>query len=144
MDETSQLVALHSTVVDTASAAESRRQNISVVSASLISGGLAFLGFDSPLGLEHLVVPLLIISSIWFVSVRFYSKLAKAKWEVIHEIENSLAYRPFTREWELFDQQNPSFKIGPSDLEQIIPALIFLVSAGYGMSSLYHHWASVC
>lgn len=132
MDKNEQLLAMHSTVVETACASEAKRQSVSVTSAGLISAGVAVFAADKGFPFILLIIPLLIISSIWFVTVRFYQQLAKAKWEVIHEIEQSLPYQPFKREWELYKNTKGPFTFGPSKLEQIIPAAIFIFSFFYG------------
>lgn len=133
MDDHEQLIALHATVVETACASESKRQSVSVASAGLVSAGVAIFASDRSFSFAYLTVPLLIISSIWFVTVRFYQHLASAKWKVIHEIEESLTYAPFKREWELYKATKGPFTFGPSTLEQIIPALIFLATTSYGV-----------
>lgn len=133
MDNHEQLLTLHSTVVETACASETKRQSVSVASAALISAGVAIFASDKEFSFAYLTVPLLIVSSIWFVTVRFYQQLADAKWKVIHEIEDRLAYQPFKREWELYKQNKGPVTFGPSTLEQVIPALIFLATAIYGL-----------
>lgn len=131
MGETDQLISLHATLVETACASESKRQSISVASTGLISAGVAIFAADQGFSFIYLSTPLLIIASIWFITVRFYQQLAKAKWEVVQEIERSLPYQPFTREWALFKKARGPLAFGPSTIEQIIPALIFIATATY-------------
>lgn len=133
MDEREQLLSLHATVVETACSSETKRQSVSVASAGLISAGVAVFAADKEFSFIYLTMPLLIVSSIWFVTVRFYQQIAIAKWQVIHEIEDSLAYQPFKREWHLYKQHKGPFTFGPSTLEQVIPAIIFLATAVYGI-----------
>jgi hypothetical protein len=133
-----QLLQLHSTIVETACASETKRQSVSVASAGLISAGVAIFASDKDFTFAYLTVPLLIVSSIWFVTVRFYQQLANAKWKVIHELEEHFAYKPFKREWELYKRDKGLFTFGPSTLEQIIPALIFLGTAAYGVIWMAH------
>lgn len=129
MDKHSQAVALHGKLVDTACASETKRQSVSVTSAALISAGAAWVASDKDFVFAYLILPLMIVSAIWFVTVRYYQQLAKAKWTVIHEIEEELAYQPFKREWQIYKECKGRFTFGPSALEQIVPALIFLASA---------------
>lgn len=131
--DANQLLALHATLVETACASETKRQSVSVTSTALISAGIAIFAADKNFSFAYLIVPFLIVSSIWFVTVRFYQELARAKWDVIHDIEKSLAYAPFTKEWECFKKIKRPFTFGPSTLEQIIPALIFVFSLVYGI-----------
>lgn len=132
MDKLSQAVALHGKLVDTACASETKRQSVSVTSAALISAGAAWMASDKDFTFAYLILPLMIVSAIWFVTVRYYQQLAKAKWTVIHEIEEELAFKPFKREWQLYKDHKQGFTFGPSTLEQVIPALIFLASTAYG------------
>jgi len=133
MDKDAQAIALHGKLVDTACASETKRQSVSVTSAALISAGAAWLASDKDFILIYLVLPLMIVSSIWFVTVRYYQQLAKAKWTVIHEIEEQLTCQPFKREWELYKTRRSPFTFGPSTLEQVVPAVIFIASAVYGL-----------
>jgi hypothetical protein len=132
MDDREQLLALHATMVETACGSETKRQGVSIASAGLISAGVAIFAADTGFSFAYLIIPLLIISSIWFVTVRFYQQLAKFKWMVIHEIEKGLIYQPFTREWELYKMKKGAFTFGPSTLEQLIPAIIFVATFTYG------------
>jgi hypothetical protein len=132
-----QLVALHATAVDTACASESKRQSVSVTSAGLISAGAAVAATDKDFTFAYMIMPVMIVSAIWFVTVRYYQQLAKAKWLVIHEIELQLPYAPFTREWELYKAKRGWFTFGPSTLEQVIPAIIFIVSGVGGIILLF-------
>lgn len=136
-DEKAQLLALHSTLVDTACASETKRQSISVASAGLISAGVAIFASDKGFSFAYLCVPLLIISSIWFITVRFYQNLAVAKWKVILEIEDKLYFQPFKREWELYKSEKHSLSFGPSTLEQIVPAFIFVGTLIYTIAWAY-------
>ena len=63
-----QLVELHGTVVETACASESKRQSVSVTSAGLISAGAALAASDKDFLIGYMIIPLMIISAIWFVT----------------------------------------------------------------------------
>lgn len=133
MAEEDQLLSMHSTLVETACASETKRQGVSVTSAGLISAGAAWVASDRDFVLPYLIIPVMIISSIWFVTVRYYQQLAKAKWDVIHEIEERLCFQPFKREWQLYKNRKKPFTFGPSTLEQVVPALLFVSSLAYGL-----------
>jgi hypothetical protein len=128
-----QLIALHATVVETACASETKRQSVSVTSAGLISAGAALAASNQDFIFIYIVIPVMVVSAIWFVTVRFYKQLANAKWAVVHEIERELPFAPFRREWELYKGQKARFTFGPSTLEQVVPALIFIASSAYGL-----------
>lgn len=128
-----QLVDIHATVVETACASETKRQSVSVTSAGLISAGAALAATNKQFVLIYMVIPVMIVSAIWFVTVRYYKQLANAKWAVVHEIEAQLPYAPFTREWELYKKCKDRFTFGPSTLEQVVPAVTFVAAAIYGV-----------
>jgi hypothetical protein len=134
MAEVSHLVEIHATIVETACASETKRQSVSVTSAGLLSAGVALAAANQHFAFEYMILPAMIISAIWFVTVRFYQKLAKAKWEVVKEIETRLPFQPFTREWEIYQKANHKFTFGPSTLEQVIPALIFIGTVAYAVT----------
>lgn len=136
MDKTEQLLTMHTILVETACASETKRQSVSVSSAALISAGAAWVASDENLVRSYLILPLMIVSSIWFVTVRYYQQLAKAKWEVIGEIEDSLTFQPFKREWQLYKTRKHPLTFGPSTLEQVIPGLILCASTVYGLGWL--------
>ena len=77
MDKHSQAVALHGKLVDTACASETKRQNVSVTSAALISAGAAWVASDKDFVLAYLILPLMIVSAIWFVPFDIISNLPK-------------------------------------------------------------------
>ena len=131
MARADQLLKLHETMVSTACASETRRQNVSVASTGLISAGIAVFASSKNFDFIYLSLPFLVISAIWFVTVRFYQQLARWKWKVVQEIEEELCFQPFTREWALFRECRGILAFGPSTLEQFIPALVFLATLGY-------------
>jgi len=137
MAKVDQLVEIHATLVETACASETKRQSVSVTSAGLISAGAALAATNKHFVLVYMVIPVMVVSAIWFVTVRYYKQLANAKWTVVHEIEAQLPYAPFKREWELYKARKAPFTFGPSTLEQIVPCLIFLGSAAYGFAWLF-------
>lgn len=129
--EIDHLLHLHSTMVDTITAAENRRQNYSTLSFGLISAGFALFGSDIDIDKIFISVPVLAISITWLVTVRFFAKLAKAKWDVVDEIEEELNVQPFRREWELFRASKSKLDIGPAKLEQFTPILAILTAGSY-------------
>lgn len=77
----------------------------------------------------------LVLSTIWCIHIQTYRNLSKAKFEVIHEIENHLTYAPFTREWEIVS----GFKRKHFDLtrtEGLIPVVFFLLNLMMAVSAL--------
>jgi hypothetical protein len=68
--------------------------------------------------------------------------LAKAKWEVIQEIEEKLDFAPFTKEWDIYYSRKDAFTFGPSTLEQIIPGAIFIATLIYILYISFNHLCS--
>lgn len=66
-----------------------------------------------------------LICLTWYIMIKSYSNLNSAKFKVIHEMEESMKYKPFTREWELAEQGKGKAYKPISKVEPKIP-LIFL------------------
>src|SRR5262249_42199182 len=49
----------------------------------------------------------LLASGVWFLLLRSFRDLNRAKFKVLHEIEESLPVAIFTREWELVKPHSP-------------------------------------
>jgi hypothetical protein len=133
MAKVDQLVDIHATVVETACSSETKRQSVSITSEAIISAVAAVAATDKDFAFIYMTLPLMIVSAIWFVTVRYYKQLANAKWAVVHEIEAELPFAPFKREWDLYKTQKGWLTFGPSTLEQVIPALIFCAAAAYAL-----------
>jgi hypothetical protein len=145
MTEKEQILELYKTFVETITANEQRRQALSAFYTSLIAAGGAASNssaFDS----ELLALAILIVSLIWLVSVRYFRRLAWAKFAVIHEMESHFALRPFEREWQYFTTTTDAKRrLVPrrwsrwtlTHFDQVIPSLTAAASLCY---LLYRHW----
>ncbi len=100
---------------------------------TVISAGIAVFASDANFPFIAIVPPILIVSSIWFITVRYYQQLAAVKWQVIHEIEEKLVFQPFKREWDEFTSRKGCLTFGPSTLEQVVPACIFIAVFAYSV-----------
>jgi hypothetical protein len=132
----------HASIVATITAAEQRRQQNSSIYITLISAGIAAFSKVESGSQIFLAIALLLIAIVWLVKTRSYLQLSKAKWKVVTEIEENFVYKPFTREWQIFNQtKNPMLKLGIVALETIIPALVTIASIVY---IIYWIYVSLC
>ena len=93
-----QLIDLYKTYVDTITANEHRRYRSSFMYFSLCAAGFTVAG---SIGSIDPIVPTLMvvfISIVWCMTIKSFRQLAKAKFEVIKEMESELCYQPFERE----------------------------------------------
>jgi len=93
-------IAIYTSVVDTVSANEARRQQFSSVYITLLSAGLAILGtgvVTDPIFLASSAIPL---SFLWYYTLFYFKKLAEAKFHAIGLMEKDIGYQPFAWEWE--------------------------------------------
>lgn len=80
----------------------------------------------------------MLICAIWFFNVNSYRSINKVKFEVIHDIEKSLPYPCYAREWELLTGDRSKY-LQFSKVEQVVPVtlgacyLVLLGSAIYGL-----------
>ena len=76
-----------------------------------------------------------LISILWSRAIESYRSLNKAKFEVIHEIEKRLSFRPFTSEWAIIDPQAGSRRHLPFyRTERVIPrvfVMLYILQIGY-------------
>jgi len=124
----SELLVLHQTYVQTITSNESRRQQLSSLYLSLIAGGVAYLGSDSNVNPVFVIAPIFIISLIWFFSIRYFRLLAKAKFKTLEELENKFDIMPFSIEWDFFSKKKP---IGLTLLDMAVPLFIAVSSFGF-------------
>ncbi len=72
-----------------------------------------------------LSLPITFVSLIWFLTIRQFRELAKAKFQVIAELEKSFEIKPFELEWNYYKIRNLR-KFGLSQIEMLLPFTIFL------------------
>lgn len=130
-DETMELYRM---MVDTVTANEQRRQQISSVFITLLAAGFGAAGAIQDFNMIYASAPAAVVSLVWFAQVRFLKRLASAKFHVIGQLEEKLSYRPFEEEWR-FMKRDPSarkwYNVGLSDIEMTVPIAIFVASSGH-------------
>ncbi|RLA40130.1 MAG: hypothetical protein DRR42_26365 [Gammaproteobacteria bacterium] len=141
MTDKVEILELYKTFVETITANEQRRQSLSAFYTSLIAIGAAALGSESGFDPVWIVLAILIVSVIWFLTMRYFSRLASAKFQVINEMERNFTIRPFEQEWHYF--KNKPSKDGKSTVprswsrwtlthfDQVMPALATMCSIAY-------------
>lgn len=74
----------------------------------------------------------ILLSLLWFLTLRSYRQLSKSKWEVVNAMEEHLPSQPFTKEWQQLPHDSPRrrdryYPLGTS--ETLVPLLFALVYA---------------
>lgn len=140
-------IELYSIFVDTITAAEQRRQQISSIYYSLLIAVFAFLGSDIKISSIYLTLPLSLISLIFFAKIQYFRNLATAKFAVIETLEKDWDVKPFEIEWNEF-KNTRKFKFSGflTGLEALTPLLVAIVAFGYSVYStsifLFNAWCN--
>lgn len=127
----SESIELYKIMIDTITANEQRRQQMTSVNISLLVAGAAALGGIEKLDPIYISLPALPLAMIWYLSIQYFRRLAKAKWAVVHEIEKEFEYQPFYDEWRKTKEEPNHLPFGLTHLEMVVPAIIFSVSLIY-------------
>lgn len=131
MTEDSETLELYRIMVETVTANEQRRQQISSVFITLLAAGFGAAGAIQDFDMVYATAPALVVSFVWFAQVRFLKRLATAKFHVIGKLEEKLSFHPFAEEWSFLKRDNPKRKwlrLGLSDIEMIVPIAVFVAS----------------
>lgn len=135
---------LYRIMVDTVTANEQRRQQISSVFITLLAAGFGAAGAIKDFNMIYVSAAAAAVSIVWFAQIKFLKKLATAKFHVIGQIEKQMSYRPFEEEWNFMKPQQSKKrwqKIGLSDIEMIVPMTIFIVCTTH---LLIKAWSTFC
>ena len=87
--------------VEMADATIDKRQNSNNVYMSIEAAIIAVFSFVNSWWNYALAAVGIMVAIVWFLSVRSYKALSKAKYDVINQIEDLLPVKPFKYEWEL-------------------------------------------
>lgn len=113
--------------LDTITAAEGRRQQITAVYLALTGGAMAALGAISNFDPAVPAIAALLIALLWRQQIHYYQDLASAKWEVFLNLERHASLHPFADEYEILAQRRKRRLISPrrlSDIENLPPMVI--------------------
>ena len=129
-----EIYKLHAELADRVS---QRREGANKLYASLLTGILIFLAAFLRYGTGIIPVWLLLIvtgvlgslfSVSWFIVIRSYRQLNTIKFEVLHKLEEKLAYTFFKREWNLLEKgENKGRYRKLTVVETGLPIIFFLL-----------------
>lgn len=129
--------ALYAVFVQTITATESRRQQLSLgfaaMGAALATAATAFAEVEPIL----VSVIVLIIAYVWWRSLHHYKRLARSKFHVVALFEAHFATQPFSEEWRHFKGDAESHgpdepkRLRLSDIEMLVPRLMIAGSVLY-------------
>ena len=135
MDEKQELLEiykLHSELADSVS----KQRGTANRFCMLVLSGLAvlfsaFLRRENGVPLEWLMVGFgsfgMLLAAAWYIVIRSYRRLNTAKFDLLHELEEKLAYPFFKSEWELLDKGKGFRKYWKlSVAESVVPGIFFL------------------
>jgi len=114
-DDTGTILELYKTVVEMADRLSARRAGANTFFLTLNTALAAVVGIVSsarkppphgnvpsfdPFGLGVTAVAGIIFALVWWLLLRYYRRLSKAKWDVINKLEERLPASPFSDEWK--------------------------------------------
>lgn len=82
------------------------------------------------LSLKLLALFGIVLCVLWFFSTRYYTKLNKAKFKALDELEKDLPYQLFKREWEFFKSEISCKWLTSSRIESVVPLVMVLFFVG--------------
>lgn len=144
MIDKKEILSLYSIYVQTITANEQRRLQISIFYLSLIGAGAALLG-STKVDPLFVIVPSFFVSLIWFLSIKYFRKLASAKFEVISQMESHFSIKPFKIERSIYKETNGARKkvkggkkrgLGLSHLDMLAPLAFLTISGLYLLSKI--------
>jgi len=127
----SERIEIYRILIDTRTAKEARRHQVTSVNISLLVASMAALGGIRGLDPVFIAIPALPLSIIWFSSLLYFRRLAKAKWHVVSLIEQNFDIQAFSMEYKKFQEYYRIFRLELSQIEMFIPLSIMAVSLGY-------------
>ena len=117
--------------IETISLNELKRQQASQVYLALISALIAAgVTLNGP-ATSVAACMVIVVSLIWFATIRYHRALAQAKFGVVKDLESRFPYKPFEREWQLFkgDGDSPRTRsIGLTQIELLAPSFLGLAA----------------
>ena len=130
MDEIDQKIEIYGIFVRTITATENRRQQASTIYLGIIVAVFTAAGAVGDMPSVLPAVATLCTSIIWLVTVRYFRRLAQAKFAVIKRLESDLPFAPFELEWQEVVPKR-KLKVGLTQIEMIAPATIGAIALFY-------------
>ena len=119
---------------DTVLSSENRRQASSSFYIAVVAALAAFSEFASGIDEIYIAIVMMLISVLWYYTIRYFKSLAKAKFDVMSEIEAHLPLKLFEREWDIFKEKYHKGRLWDFELttiEYTLPVIAFLFSFGF-------------
>ena len=129
-----EIYQLHAELADRVSqrreAANQRYSSILVGLGAFLAALLKFGDGEFPAIAMRLVAGLgMLVSFSWYVVIRSYRQLNSGKFKALHELEETLAYAFYTREWELLGKGRKISRYWKlTKVEKILPGTFFVIS----------------
>ena len=130
MTDADRKLEVYKTFVETIIASENRRQQVSTIYLGMVVAVSTVAGAVEKIELIYPASIVLVLSTVWFLSVRYFRKLAQAKFFVISEIEKDIPIAAFQLEWNKLKSENGS-QVSLTYLEMSIPVMLGLLCIGY-------------
>ena len=127
MTDLDRKLEIYKVFVTTITANENRRQQTSTVYLGMVAAVITAAGVVRDIPLIYPALVILSISVIWFFTIRYFRRLAKAKFAVVSKIEEDLPIAAFDMEWQILSTGKNN-RIGLTHLEMFVPSLIALQS----------------
>ena len=130
---------IYKVYVDTIIATESQRLHASTVYLGMIAAVATLAGSIADVKPIYPVSVTFAISTIWWLSVKYFRKLARARFSVIAELEKDLPIAVFDLEWKAF-RGDRSKGLNLTHLEMALPIVTPSLCGAY---ILFHAFLSL-
>ncbi|MGF1522668.1 MAG: hypothetical protein ACFBSF_10170 [Leptolyngbyaceae cyanobacterium] len=110
----------------------SRRIEANKFYTSLLTGLLALLSIVGTSGrFQRIIIFMAALSGIalslvWMINIRSYKELNSLKFKVIHEMEESLPFPAYSREWQILKNNKEISYLRLTKIEQYVPLLLLI------------------
>ena len=123
MTDLDRKLEIYKVFVTTITANENRRQQTSTVYLGMVAAVVTAAGVVRDIPLIYPALVILSISVIWFFTIGYFRRLAKAKFAVVSKMEEDLPIAAFEMEWQILSAGKNN-RIGLTHLEMFVPSLI--------------------
>ena len=114
------------TCVDMANSNTEKRNTANNVYITINAAILAIVTFTLDYKSILLSIVGILICALWIKTIRSYTKLSKAKYDIVNEIEKKLPLQPFTCEWK---ELNKVGYTGLTKIEFVLPVVFIVLFA---------------
>ncbi len=122
------LLEQYKIAVEMADRVSSRREEANKIFLSVNSVVFAFLATQSEFSFLHILIAIFggLLCTVWASIIKNYRNLNSAKYKVIHKMEEELAWKVYTDEWDLLKKGTDKKTYGKlTVVEKKLPMLFF-------------------